>query len=99
MSNGKIYASGLHNTLMLVLDLTTEDCPIPFMKSFATLIKMKNGEQLEVITSDPKCYDMLLEGAKSLQQKVVNSYNEQGKYHVILERIEGNKKEKVESTC
>ncbi|BBD71849.1 hypothetical protein HS1genome_0238 [Sulfodiicoccus acidiphilus] len=83
---------------MQVLDLTTEECPIPFMKSFATLIKMKNGEQLEVITSDPKCYDMLLEGAKTLQQKVLDSYKKEGKYYVIFERVE-NRAEKIESTC
>lgn len=81
-----------------VLDLTKEECPIPFIKAMSTLTKLKDGEVLEVLTSDPKCYDMLVEGVKSLDQILEGSEKKDGVFRVVIRRKK-NQKKTPESTC
>jgi len=81
-----------------VLDLTNEECPIPFMRAMAQLTKLKAGEEMTVITTDQKCYDMLLEGAKTLEQQVLEAKKEDGKYYVAIRKVEARGR-KLTSTC
>ncbi|BCU67038.1 hypothetical protein HS7_04750 [Sulfolobales archaeon HS-7] len=80
------------------MDLTSEECPIPFIKAMATLTKMKEGDTLEVITSDQKCYDMIVEGVKTLEQELTSAEKKGNVYHIVIKR-RSTKKNSSSSNC
>ncbi|MEM0373367.1 MAG: sulfurtransferase TusA family protein [Sulfolobaceae archaeon] len=77
---------------METLDLTTLECPEPFMKTISKLMSMKNGI-LKVIFKDKKCNDMIIEAVTLLKYKILESSENNGIYTLVIEKTE-TKKEK-----
>jgi SirA-like protein. len=55
------------------MDLTSFDCPEPFMKVVTKLMKIENGE-LKIRYKDPKCREMFLETMKLMNCKVLEGF-------------------------
>ncbi|MEM0362856.1 MAG: sulfurtransferase TusA family protein [Sulfolobaceae archaeon] len=80
------------------MDLTSLECPEPFMKVVAKLMKMENGE-LKIKYKDPKCREMLLEAIKLMNCQVLEDFKQNNIFYMHIKK-EGssNKSTKVELT-
>ncbi|ABP95719.1 MULTISPECIES: sulfurtransferase TusA family protein [Metallosphaera] len=67
------------------LNLLDLECPEPFMKVAAKLMKMKEG-RLKVMFKDPKCDDMIMEAVKLMDCKVIEHVSQNGTYTLVLEK-------------
>ncbi|AWS00109.1 sulfurtransferase TusA family protein [Metallosphaera hakonensis] len=67
------------------LNLLDLECPEPFMKVAAKLMKMKQG-RLKILFKDPKCDDMIMEAVKLMDCKVLEHRSQEGTYVLVLEK-------------
>ncbi|ACP35225.1 conserved hypothetical protein [Sulfolobus islandicus Y.G.57.14] len=81
------------------MDLTSFECPEPFMKVVAKLMKIENGE-LKIRYKDPKCREMLLEAMKLMNCKVLEDSQQDGIFfmHIKKESSSSEKPKKIELT-
>ncbi|BDB97984.1 sulfurtransferase TusA family protein [Saccharolobus caldissimus] len=80
------------------LDLTSLECPEPFMKVVAKLMKMDSGE-LKIKYKDPKCREMLLEAMKLMNCQVLEDAKQNDIFYMHIKK-EGSvdKPKKLELT-
>ncbi|WP_338602015.1 sulfurtransferase TusA family protein [Sulfolobus tengchongensis] len=79
------------------MDLTSLECPEPFMKVVGKLMKMERGE-LKIKYKDPKCRDMLLEAMKLMNCEVLEDLQQNGIYFMHIKKESSDKPRKLELT-
>jgi len=83
-------------------DLTSFECPEPFMKVVTKLMKIENGE-LKIRYKDPKCREMLLEAMKLMNCKVLEDSQQNGIFFMYIKKesssSEKPKKIELSSGC
>ncbi|MEM4095696.1 MAG: sulfurtransferase TusA family protein [Metallosphaera sp.] len=67
------------------LNLLDLECPEPFMRVAARLMKMKEGK-LKVTFRDPKCDEMIMEAVKLMDCKVLEHSSNNGTFTLVLEK-------------
>jgi len=69
-----------------VLDCTGLSCPIPVMKTARAIKKMKKGQILQLISTDPGAVPDMEAWTKNTGHKMLNSYQENEKYVFYFRR-------------
>ncbi|AOL15544.1 oxidoreductase [Sulfolobus sp. A20] len=85
------------------LDLTSLECPEPFMKVVAKLMKMDSGE-LKIRYKDPKCREMILEAMKLMNCQVLEDKQANGIFSMHIKKEKSsmdkpNKKVELTGSC
>jgi len=84
------------------LDLTSLECPEPYMKVIEKLMKIENGE-LKIVYKDPKCREMFSETMKLMNCQVLEDSEQNGIFFMHIKKessSSGKPKEiKLSSGC
>jgi len=67
------------------MDLTSFECPEPFMKVVTKLMKIENGE-LKIRYKDPKCREMFVESLKLMKCKVLEDSQQDGIFIMYIKK-------------
>jgi TusA-related sulfurtransferase len=71
---------------MKTIDVTRDHCPMTFVKVKVALEELAEGEQLDVLLCAGEPLDNIPRSAEEAGDRVVAISEEQGKYHVIIEK-------------
>jgi TusA-related sulfurtransferase len=77
-------ASSLHK-IIEEMDLTSFDCPEPFMMVVTKLMKIENGE-LKIRYKDPKCREMFLDSLKLMNCRVLEDSEQDGIFIIHIKK-------------
>lgn len=69
-----------------VLDCTGLSCPLPVMKTARAIKKMKRGQILQLIATDPGAQPDMEAWTKNTGHKMLHSYQENEKYVFYFRR-------------
>jgi TusA-related sulfurtransferase len=75
---------------MKTIDVTQEHCPMTFVKVKLALSGLTSGERLDVLLAPGEPLENIPESAREEGHRVIEIREENGNYHVIIEKSNGS---------